>query len=189
MGEAGVRLPVGPQMKFFIGYLIEGEAAVWHNDLARDISEKFNIWNIADTRPPHITIFRPFETESIETILGLLEDWTAGHPLLGKLAISNFGNFDDKVVFADVAVDGDVMNAISDLRAGLHGVPGMPSENHPEWRPHATLAYQVEPAKIKAIRDYVSKLDKPNFNLAFDNVTIFRSEDDRKWSVWKRLDI
>ncbi|MDP2642158.1 MAG: hypothetical protein Q8P21_02620, partial [bacterium] len=63
-------------MEYFIGYELQGDAAEWHIRVAREIFEKFNNYKIHDKIPPHITIFRPFNTEDIGSIKSLLLEWT-----------------------------------------------------------------------------------------------------------------
>jgi len=175
-------------MRYFIGYEIGGEAAKWHQGLAKDISDKFHTWKIYEKYPPHITLFRPFESEEIEPIKTLLEKW-AEKIKGGNFVISDFGHFDDKVVFANVEADSRVREAVGELRDELKNFPGMPKEDFPVWQPHVTLANQLPPEIIRKIWEFVIELPKPKFILKFDNVCIFRHEKDGKWSSFARIDI
>lgn len=176
-------------MRFFIGYLIEGEARKWHQALTGDISEKFNVWKIEEKIPSHITIFRPFEIENIKPISELLENWKEEKIAFGKFTISGFGRFDDRVVFAEVKPDQITKDIVSDLRLKLQSIPGVQPEDYQAWRPHATIAYKVEPAKINAIWNYVSTLQKPQFKLAFNNIAILQYKGDGQWAVFQKLDL
>ena len=170
-------------MKYFIGYLIQGEAAAWHVNLAKNISDKFNTWKLHEKIPPHITIFQPFDTDDINPIKNLLRSWVQNKSISGKLAISGFDHFDDKVVFVKVETDQSVKEAVEELRRDIEIIPGMPKEDFPIWHPHATLADHLSSQEINQIWNYVLKLEKPNFIFPFDNITIFRFDGDRKWSV------
>lgn len=170
-------------MRYFIGYLIQDEAATWHFNLVKNISEKFNTWKLHEKIPPHITIFPPFETEDIDEIKKLLRDWTTNKTPQGNFTLSGFDHFDDNVVFAKIDTDESIRASIEELKKEIKKFPGMPEDNHPIWHPHATLMNKLSPEEIRNIWNYVSDLEKPNFPLPFDNITIFRFDADRKWVV------
>lgn len=169
-------------MKYFIGYLIEGEAATWHINVVKNISEKFSTWKLHEKLPPHITIFYPFDAEDIKPVVNLLGNWTQNKKVPGNFSLSGFGHFDDKVVFAKAETDQSVKDIVKELQGILKELPKMPEEAFPIWHPHATLANLLSPQEINEIWDYVLTLEKPNFILPFDNVIIFsRFESDGKW--------
>jgi 2'-5' RNA ligase len=170
-------------MKYFVGYLIEGEAAEWHRNLTKEISEKFGLWKIHEKIPPHVTIYRPFEREDVEPIKKLLNSWSVGQDIKGNLNISGFDRFDDRVVFAKVEVDEQTRKIGENLRSKIKEIPGMPLEDFPIWNPHATLMNWIEPEDIEKVWEYVNTLEKPNFIISFNNVTLFRSDGDKKWVV------
>jgi len=172
-------------MNYFIGYLISGEAATWHVDLTKDISEKFGTWKLHEKLPPHVTIFYPFSTNNIETAAELLRNQIRGKKNPGNFIMSDFDHFDDKVVFAKIEVDQSVRIVVEELRKTLKEIPEMPKDEFPNWHPHATLANQLSSQEINQILDYVLTLEKPDFTLPFDNITIFRFEGGKKWVVEK----
>ncbi|MBX4189379.1 2'-5' RNA ligase family protein [Candidatus Parcubacteria bacterium] len=169
-------------MKYFIGHLISGKAAEWHTNTAKKISEKFNTWKIYEKIPPHITIFYPEGVEDINAIRNYIQDWTRKNKALGSFRLSEFDRFDDRVVFAKVEADESAIKAIEDLRKGLQDMTGI-TEDFPNWHPHATLAYKLSPEEINKIWEYTNELDKPNFTLLLNNITIFRYAEDQKWVV------
>lgn len=170
-------------MKYFVGYLIEGKAAEWYFNVAKDISEKFNTWKLHEKLPAHVTVFYPFETEDVEPVRNLVENWTHNKNIPGNLTIAEFDHFDDRVVFAKTDPDESVRDAVEELRGILEKIPGMLKDNFPIWHPHNTLANHLTPEEIKQIWNYVQTLEKPDFIIPFDNITIFRFEGDRKWVV------
>jgi 2'-5' RNA ligase len=168
-------------MKYFVGYLISGEAAEWHINLAKSISEKFGTWKIYEKLPPHVTIFYLSELEDLTPVRELLQNWTKEKTTPGNLVISDFDRFDDRVVFAKVEPDNEARDMAEELIRKLKEIPGMTQEDFPVWHPHATLAYKLTPPEINQIWEYVQTIPKPNFSIPFDNVTIFRFEGDMKW--------
>ena len=171
------------QTKYFIGYLIEGEAATWHIELAKNISKRFGTWELHKKVPSHITIFQSFKTEDINPVKSILRDWIHTRPIPGSLALSGFNHFEERVVFASVDTDASSKQAIEELRGALRQIPTMPIEDFPVWHPHATLANHVSAQEINQIWDYVLSLKKPNFTLPLNNVTLFRFEENQKWVI------
>jgi len=170
-------------MRYFIGYLIQGEAGEWHYTLAKEISEKSNTWKIYKKIPPHITVFRPFDAADVSPVKNLLREWTAGRLIPGDFTLSGFGCFEDEVVFAVVNTERPVLNTVIDLQKKLHALPGMPPSEYKEWHPHATLANHFESSQFFKIWQYVSALPKPHFVLPFDDVTLFYYDESKTWRV------
>jgi len=168
-------------MKYFIGYLIRGEAANWHIKVAKEISDKYGTWKIHEKLPPHITIYRPFDLDDIQPVKNLLASWASKKHALGDLLLSGFGHFDDNVVFAKVEIDQSTKDIIEALREDIQRIPGVPPEDFPDWHPHATVANHLPPEQIKLIWGDMSKQDIPSFKLPFDNVTLFRFVGDREY--------
>jgi len=176
-------------MRYFIGYLIKGQAAEWHINLSDDIAERFNIWKITQKNPPHITIYYPFETENVDCVKDLLKNWLRKNDFAGNVILSGFDRFDDRVVFACVKIDDAVEKKIAELRKDLEAV--VPSKDtilpdQTTWHPHATLAYKIPSEKIQEIWNYVKTLEVPKFQMSFDNVTIFKWDENR-WVIEESL--
>lgn len=170
-------------MKYFIGYLIQGDVARWHVQTAKDISEKFNTWKIHEKIPPHITIFRPFDVEDISSIKDLLSEWTAGSTA-SRFSLIDFGHFDKRVIFAKVITSEPVIGAVSSLQKKIEVANINPAKDYPsDWHPHATLANHIDSSVFKEIWSYILTLPKPNLSLPFDNLTIFYSTGNRGWEV------
>ena len=169
-------------MRYFIGFLIKGEAAEWHNALTKGISEKFGTWKLHEHVPPHVTVYRPFDTGDIEPVKNLLEQWAADTDIRGNISLKGYGRFGNKVVFAKVETDAAIRECLEKLRGEIGALPHIPPEDFPEWHPHATLAHRLSPQEIIRIWEHVSLLPEPDFTLPFDNVTLFRHEGDR-WVI------
>ncbi len=169
-------------MKYFVGYLIQGEVAEWHTNITKKISEKFNTWKVYEKIPPHITIFYPEGVEDISPIRNHIKDWTQKNKAPGNFYLSGLGHFRDRVVFAKVDSDESAIKAIEDLRKDLKNMTGI-TEDYPHWHPHVTLANKLTRQEINKIWEYVNQLDRPNFALPFNNITIFRYVGDQKWVV------
>jgi 2'-5' RNA ligase len=169
-------------MLYFVGYLIEGEASNWHRKLTADISKRFDVEDQDKRIPPHITIFRPFETDDISETYELIKNWVSDKSIPGNFQISGFDRFNKEVVFTDVRCDTPVrefVRAFQEQMDTLH----IPDKTYPEWRPHATIAHRIPQGKIDQIWQHVSTLPPYSFDLTFNNLTIFKHTGDRKWEV------
>lgn len=172
-------------MKYFIGYLIQGEAAQWYVKFTKNISDRFDTWKIYEKIPPHITIFQPFDIDNIESILNLLNTWSKSQEIRGNIVISGFDRFDDRIIFAKVASNSSISIAVRNLKKQLQAIPKMPEEDYPRWHPHVTLADRLDSEKIVAIWKYISILEVPNFILPFNNIALFSYSGDKVWQVDK----
>jgi 2'-5' RNA ligase len=65
----------------------------------------------------------------------------------------------------------------------------MPQTDHPVWNPHATLASKQTKEEIRIIWNYVSSLPKPDFIMPFNNVCIFRLNEQKVWVVEKKYNL
>jgi 2'-5' RNA ligase len=173
------------QTYYFIGHLIQGEAAEWHKTFSKEISDRFNTWKIYEKIPPHITIFRPFGTENLAKVVELLEGLTAKIPIPGSYLMKDYGKFDDRVIYASIEPEQEVVEVVSEIKSKIGKLPSMPEDDFPIWHPHATLINKVIPDEIRKIWEYVLTLEKPDFTLPFDNVNLFRYGGDKKWMVEK----
>lgn len=171
-------------MRYLIAHLIPGEVSVWHNELMREISDKFGTWKIYEQLPPHITIYRPVEMDDIRSVEKLIHDWLREVKALGDITMAGFDRFDDRVVFAKTEVSKSTMNRVLDLRNKIKNLPNVLVEDSVDWSPHATLAYKLTPPEINKIWDYVMTKEKPNFYFPFNNITILRYGKN-KWDVEK----
>ena len=139
------------RMKYFIGFLLQGEVSEWHSATAKKISDEFNTWKIYEKLPPHITIFYPEGVEDITDTRNYIAEWVKNNKIPGNIHVSGFDRFDDRVVFAKTDVDEAVGKVVEDLRKNIKVVSGVTKEDFPIWHPHATLAYQLTPVEIENI--------------------------------------
>lgn len=170
-------------MKYFIGYLISGEAAEWHTKTTKKISEEFNTWKIYEKIPSHITIFYPEGVEDITNIRNHIKNWVEKNRIPGNFYISGFDHFDDKVVFAKIELDEPVRKSVENLREGIRKISQIKNESFPDWHPHSTLINKLSPEEINKVWEYTDELEKPSFTLPFDNITIFKYLNDQRWVV------
>jgi 2'-5' RNA ligase len=176
-------------MIYFIGYLAPHEVAVWYENITKDISEIFDINKIYEYIPAHITIIPPFETSDVTVIEKYIEQWINNNATKESFKISDFGHFDDRVVYADVIAGAKMRESVSDFCLHFKETGIIPISTYPLWHPHITLANHTTPDKIERIKEYVAAREKPDFVVPFNNITIFQRTDDAKWVVHKLFDL
>lgn len=170
-------------MRYFIAYVIEGEAGAWHQALAKEIVERFDTWKIHEKVPPHVTLFRPFKCDDIAPVEALLGEWAASRTAPGNFLMADYGTFNDKVIFVEAQADEKVRTTVMDLRGKLAALSLVPLEEYP-WYPHATLAHRVPDETIRSIHYFVRTKSKPAFMVPFDNVSLLRFDEKAgKWEV------
>jgi len=55
-----------------------------------------------------------------------------------------------------------------------------------KWNPHSTISYGNTKESFDGIWNYLKKLDKPKFELMFDNITIMK-KSGKYWRVYKEF--
>lgn len=169
-------------MRYFAGYLLEGEAAAFYNTLAADLAARFGIRNLAEYIPPHFTLKAPFETRDIAPFKEQLSALAAEETPVTFL-LEGFGRFREKgVIFFYIGGEKlweclprivECIAPFGDNRKEL---------NSEVLKTHISVARRVEEPLRDEIWRYVKNLPKPRFELRFDNIALFRFEEG-KWMV------
>jgi 2'-5' RNA ligase len=170
-------------MKYFVGYLIEGEAAEWYNRVAGEISERFRTFKIHEKIPAHLTVYRPFECDNLAPINDVVSTWAAEYRNKSNFRVNDFDHFGSRVIFGKVEVDSRLVSYLERFRdvMKIQRIT-LTGENYPGWIPHMTLANYIEPRKFTKIWKHISTLDRPDFTLPFNNLTVFNKREDG-WEV------
>ncbi|MDP2704806.1 MAG: 2'-5' RNA ligase family protein [Patescibacteria group bacterium] len=172
-------------MRYFIGYLIEGEAGEYYKKITADLSERFGIKNLSEYIPLHLTLKAPFETGDISVIEKVLED-TAVKEETSPLVIDGFERFgsQSRTIFLGIKDNVRVQEKAEKL---LHLLSGFGNYQKPIPLPlklHASIARYLSPEQSQNVWDYVSSLPAPHFDLQFNNLTLFVHQDNH-WEIQK----
>lgn len=174
-------------MRYFIGCLIEKEPAWYYDAITADLARNFDITNLSETTPPHITIKPPFETEDLSAIETTLEQLADS---IGKMhmRINGFGKFDEtgKTIFLSVEMDPDDLQKIEIMIGSLEPLGNGKTLPRP-FHPHIAVARHLEPAQSKNAWNYLQNLPAPRFETNFSNLTLFRF-DKPEWMIEKTLE-
>jgi len=177
-------------MKCVIVYLIRGEVQAYQQDLINKLAEISGEEYVAKTNPipQHITLKAPFDTEDLEKLERVVEEF-AKTQKQGEIKIRGFNNFDRFVAFLDTKFDdkskaiqkGAITILAERMNLKLH-------EHDKSFKPHATVAYGNTKETFDTIWNYLEGLEKPKFDLKFDNITIM-IKPEGSWKVHKVYEI
>lgn len=169
-------------MKYVIVCLIKGDALTFHEKLVEDICKKFKVKR--QRLPAHFTIKAPFETENINELENLAENYCK-NILSTHTLIEGYGYFRDTVVYMDVHASDEAVKVHDDFIDKLKTVSWL------EWKRnegkgkvfHCTLVSKLPPGKFQDIWNYVSNFDY-SYPAFFDNISILAWDKDR-WVTYK----
>jgi len=173
-------------MKYFLGYLIKGEAKKFHQDLTKKISEKFGVSNVSARVPPHLTLKIPFSTNRISEVEDLLFNFCEKNEPT-ELKLYGFGHFGERVVFMKAHPSKEMEITVESLTRELETIKWLRLDKHDMNRNfHATLAnYDIRP-KYQAIWEYLMSLPPLNFDLYLDNLAVLIKKNNR-WLISKEF--
>jgi 2'-5' RNA ligase len=170
------------KMRYVIVCLIKGEALEFHENLVNDVCKRFDVKR--QRLPAHFTIKAPFESDDINQIEQLTEEFCASREST-KITLDGFGHFRDNVVFIDVKTSTKAVTVHDDYIDILKALPWL------EWKRnegkgrvfHCTVVSKIPSGKFKDIWNYTSDFNC-YFETLFDNISILRWEKDR-WVTYK----
>lgn len=173
-------------MKYFIGYLIKGQAKEYQEELINKISEKFNIRNLNEHVPAHFTIKSPFNTNDIKHVEKILKRFCSKEKTF-KIRINNIGNFNRRVVYLGGEFSSESTGTFRRLADKLRTIPWMRFEKYDllEDNFHSTLARAKDSNQFKEIMNFLYE-ERPDLDADFDNITIFQKGKDN-WKVYKKF--
>ena len=165
----------------YLGYLVRGEFSNYYNSLLKEISSKFNLEGLLKkSRIPHITFKSPFETDHYKLLENIIDNFCKikAPP---DFKIDNFGSFDKEVIYFKVFASDETRHIIGNLLKCLQVIPNISFNEYDNENKklHITLAKNRETSKsFNDVWKYVSSLNS-YFILPFDNITVFKKEQDK----------
>lgn len=172
-------------MKYFAGYLIEGEAGGYYKKVTADLSSHFGIKDLSKHIPPHLTLKPPFETEDITPFEKIIEGLVEKEEVL-PFSIDEYGRFnlESETIFLSVQQQQNLQEKAEKILSTLADFGNNQKPVHLPLKLHASIARHLTPHKSQEIWEYVSSLPVPHFDLQFDNLTLFVFQNDN-WEVRK----
>ncbi len=181
-------------MRYIITHLIRGEAKAAHEQITKDLAEKFDSFPIHDRIQPHLTLKRWFELEKndMDFLFEKLSQFANSYSQT-DYSLSGYGHFDTDVIYVDVKASETLLSNLRDLSKELHTVPNLTFDEFDQidHNLHATITMSALKAfDYDQIWNYLhdSSNTIPNFNLKFDNIAVMRRGAD-KWEIVKVWEI
>lgn len=171
-------------MKYFVAYLLSGDAKVYHERLTRELSEKYRITPLHERIPPHITVKAPFETDEmgIADVERTLRSF-AHNEYATPMTLRGFGRFGFRTVYMDVEKAPEVVllvrRAIATLNAHVPWMQSAPLEGN---KLHASVARFLNRRQFRRIWRHVQD-ERVRFPTSLDSMAILKKVG-RSWELY-----
>ena len=173
-------------MKYALVYLIKGKPKKYQQNLVKTVGPKFGERYVLESKlPAHITLKIPFDTSNIKPLENRLKEFVKKQKP-AKIKITGFGNFRRFVAFLKFKFSKSAFKIQKDLIKELNKVGIKLHEHDKKWHPHATISYGNTKKSFNNIWNYLKTLNKPQFDLYFDNITILK-KGKKYWKVYKEF--
>lgn len=169
-------------MRYVIVSVTKGNAGDFNNRLRKNLFEKFGAKS--SKLPPHFTIKSPFESEDLSALENMLQKFCNSNPI-SKYKIDGYEHFDDRVVYMKVLMSPQGKIIHDKLISELEKFKYIKFNNHDGKDKifHVTLASKKINKIYKDIFNYVTPIPC-SFDCTFDNISIFKWQDDT-WVLHK----
>lgn len=175
-------------MRHIVVHLIRGEAQIAHENITKDLAEKFDSFPIHKRLQPHLTLKRWFESDVVdmEALDRALGAYAESHKQ-SDYELKGFDHFRTDVIYVNVISTEETRANVRDLHTILHTVPNMTFDEYDDIDDdlHATVAMSALKAfDYDQIWNYLQAGPQPDFKMKFDNIALMRRETD-KWEIVK----
>ncbi len=171
-------------MKYFIAYLLSGNAEKRHNFLSCEIEKYFKL--IRGT-PPHVTLKSPFETDKIEAVEKILEPFAKKHNKV-SLNLTGFGSFDKDVIYVHVMPSSGQVGLVKDLDRELKKLPWLVFRKFEKNRIlHSSLIHEGLTEKFDEVWEFLAG-ETFDYTVELDNISILK-QDDGIWTVHRKYNL
>lgn len=170
--------------RYVLVCLVEGKAGKFHDRLVNSVCHKFN--KRRQKLPAHITLKAPFETNKIEEMEIILEDFTARRDKT-SIKIQGFGKFRSDVIYMDVKVSQEAKKVHDELIEELIKIPWIEFKSNEGKNKvfHCTIVSKRIQDEFKEIWDYVNEYTC-DFKLYFDNLSLYKWKDST-WVLYRKF--
>lgn len=177
-------------MKYMIAFLIKDEAKEYQMKLMNELSKEFGLKNPLERIMPHLTLKSPFymPEERIEEVISMVENFAKNNNS-EKITSKGFGNFDKRIFFIGYHFSEQAYSLYREFiqKFGeLKLVELDKLDGKGEF--HATLAYLISPDPFSNVKEKLSKMKIPEFEMKLDNIALLEKPND-KWQILREFKI
>lgn len=169
-------------MRYVIVCLLKEETLKFHESLVSDVCSKFKVQR--QKLPAHFTIKAPFETENIEELEKVTEEFCRSHSKT-TIKIKGFNHFRNNVIFMDIFPSKEAVEVHDKYIDELEKIQWLTWKEHEgkNKKFHCTIVSRRISSKFNEIWEYVNRFN-PKFDLYFDNISILIWRNGR-WETHK----
>ena len=172
-------------MRYVIVSVVNGEAGDFNNNLRKDLFNKFKAKS--SKLPAHFTIKAPFEYDGDISDLEECIESICSNEKAAPYKIHGYDHFNDRVIYMKVIMskEGKVIHdKLIDKMSTIPYIEFRKNDGKDKVF-HVTLASKKIGHIYKKLWDYIN--EKPcNFSCSFDNVCIYKWEDNT-WKLHKKF--
>lgn len=169
-------------MRYVIVSVVKGEGGDFNNNLRKDVYEKFKAKS--SKLPAHFTIKSPFENENINEVEEVLGSFVKNNNK-ANYTLNGYDHFDDRVIFMKVNMSNEGKELHNKLIDELNKINYINFDRKDGKNKifHVTISSKKINKIYNEIWNYVSQFPC-NFNCTFDNICIYKWEDNT-WKLHK----
>lgn len=176
-------------MRYMLAYMLEGDAKQYHEELSRELSERFKLSWVGTRSDPHLTVKAPFEMDEkkqLTEVISLLDTFTqkeSPEPLM----LRGFGDFRGKILYMDVSAPKQTHMLLRRLQDQLRNVSWLTFEKSEfPLTLHATLCRTRHPQQVKEMYAYLRKQKQQEFESSLDHIALLERGPER-WQLRERF--
>jgi 2'-5' RNA ligase len=172
--------------RYIIQFRFSGYAKEYLKRTIFEVARKFRVRVAAQKIiVPHITMFGPFTTNNESKVVFTLQAVSKKYHLI-PFKLRGFGNFDKRVIFADIIPSEELKRFRNELSTRLTNlrdfflIKTVKTEgisDHEEHYPfHATIAFKDIGNKFDGIMEYLNNKNTPHINQILLRVTLLNND-------------
>ncbi len=173
-------------MYHFIGFLCNQDIQKYYQSITTDLSVRFDIKNLSDRVPAHLTLVYPFESEDTSVIEDKIKNFVRGKAAM-NFTLGGFGRFDDnsRTIFIPVKSTQVLSEFVKECIIEIGSLCESEKFDPETFKLHASVASKLSSEISDAILLHLMTLPEPYFLASFDKITLFVFENEM-WRV-KRI--
>lgn len=171
-------------MRYVIVSVVKGEAGDFNNNLRKEVFNKFKAKS--SKLPAHFTIKSPFEWEDIRELEEVLENFSKNNKnTKARYKLNGYDHFDNRVIFmkVDMSKEGRILHDKLIEQLSKIDYINFTEKDGKNKIFHVTISSKKIQKIYDILWDYVNQYPC-NFNCYFDNISIYKWQDNT-WKLHK----
>jgi 2'-5' RNA ligase len=175
--------------RFFVGHKLAGEEInKYYENITNELANKFGIKNLGKKVAPHLTLKPPFESEKMEEFEKIIKKLAEDQKII-PFEIDGFGKFEydfGNTIYLAVSDNPELQKNAQKIAYFIKDFGENRNESPNILKLHASVARYMDEKQMKEIWEYLHSKPIPEFNLWFNNLTIFKYSPG-SWNVYREF--